>query len=123
MLNASATNLLVGERPRNHPLLSHLDLLHPLLDSTLERTKAASTAFEISVSCDKQRGDRDAITLSYLDDEAFDSDLSFLPNAVNSHDSLLFHSRIPPRILYNIGQNIVPKPQHDDKITKMDWTY
>lgn len=73
-------------------------------------------------SCDKQRGDRDAITSSYLDDEASDSDLSFLPNAVNSHDSLLFHSRIPPWILYNIGQDIVPKPQHDDKITKMHWT-
>lgn len=122
MLNASATNLFVGERPRNHPLLAHLDLLHPLLDSTLERRQQAQRLRFQYPSCDKQRGDRDAITLSYLDDEASDSDLSFLPNAVNSHDSLLFHSRIPPWILYNIGQDIVPKPQHDDKITKMHWT-
>jgi len=63
-----------------------------------------NTAFEISVSWDSEQasdarqGDRDAIT--YLDDEAFDSDLSFLPNTVNSHDSLVFHSWIPPWILY-----------------------
>lgn len=36
MLNASATNFLISKRPRNHPLLAHLDLLHPLLNSILK---------------------------------------------------------------------------------------
>jgi hypothetical protein len=36
----------------------------------------------------------------YLDNESPDLDLSLLPDAVDPHDSLLLHCRIPPRILY-----------------------
>uniref|UniRef100_A0A0A9DDL4 Uncharacterized protein n=1 Tax=Arundo donax TaxID=35708 RepID=A0A0A9DDL4_ARUDO len=73
MLNASTTDFLIRQRPRNHPLLANLHLLHPLLNGI-------------------------------LDDETSHLDRSFLPDTVNSHDSLFFHCRIPPWIHQkNIG--------------------
>ena len=38
LLNARAADLLVGQRPGDHPLLARLHLLHPLLHGILRQT-------------------------------------------------------------------------------------
>jgi hypothetical protein len=68
MLNASATNLLISERPRNHPLLAHLDLLHPLAPRQYPEMKTAEAKHLRSWDSKQARPmmpvkrDRDAIT-------------------------------------------------------------
>lgn len=42
MLDASTTDFLICQRPRNHPLLAQLHLLHPLLNSILKEQRIFS---------------------------------------------------------------------------------
>lgn len=48
MLDASTTDFLICQRPRNHPLLAQLHLLHPLLNSILKQQKE----LELHAGCD-----------------------------------------------------------------------
>ena len=99
MLNASTTDFLICQCPGNHPLLAHLHLLHPLLNGILKQQKA----FEVSVAWDsagKYLKRLVNIIVNYLHNEPSHLDCSLLPNAVNSHDSLLFHCGVPPWILH-----------------------
>lgn len=99
LLDTSGADFIIGQRPRDHPLLARLHLLHPLLDRILESRQNVFLFLlcflaKVSRCCDWD------CQCPYLDDEAPYLDRSLLPDTVNSHDSLFFHCRIPPWVLY-----------------------
>ena len=100
LLDARAADLLIRQRPRDHPLLARLHLLHPLLHGVLRHVGQELLSYVCYMGITGVMHLKMISDFNYLDDESPDLDRSFLPDAVDPHDSLLLHCRIPPWILY-----------------------